>query len=98
MTLDGNIVTLETIQMEKDLGVNVDADLVFEKHIAIQMKNANKLLGMLRMYFTSLDEESLPLLYKAIVYPHLEHCNVAWQLKWKKEREELEADMYCHRN
>ena len=58
---------------------------------AVQTKKANKLLGMLRRSFTSLDEESLPLLYKAIVRPHLEYCNVAWQPKWKKEREELEA-------
>ena len=91
MTSDGKAVTLETIQMEKDLGVNVDADLVFDQHVAIQTKKANKLLGMLRRSFTSLDEESLPLLYKAIVRPHLEYCNVAWQPKWKKEREELEA-------
>ena len=58
--------------MEKDLGVNVDADLVFDQHVVIQTKKANKLLGMLRRSFTSLDEESLPLLYKAIVRPHLE--------------------------
>ena len=31
------------------------------------------------------------MLYKAIVHPHLEYCNVAWQPKWKKERVELEA-------
>ena len=91
MTSDGKAVTLETIQMEKDLGVNVDADLVFDQHVAIQTKKANKLLGMLRRSFTTLDEESLPLLYKAMVRPHLEYCNVAWQPKWKKEREELEA-------
>ena len=48
---------------KKDLGVNVDADLVFDQHVAIQTKKANKLLGMLRRSFTSLDEESLPLLY-----------------------------------
>ena len=91
MTSDGKAVTLETIQMEKDLGVNVNADLVFDQHVAIQTKKANKLLGMLRRSFTTLDEESLPLLYKAIVRPHLEYCNAAWQPKWKKEREELEA-------
>ena len=91
MTSDGKAVTLETIQMEKDLRVNVDADLVFDQHVAIQTKKANKLLGMLRRSFTTLDEESLPLLYKAIVRPHLEYCNVAWQPKFKKEREELEA-------
>ena len=86
MTSDGKAVTLETIQMEKDLGVNVDADLVFEQHIEIQTKKANKFLGVLRRSFTSLDEESLPLLYKAIVCSHLEYCNLAWQPKWKKEK------------
>ena len=91
MTSDGKAVTLKTIQMEKDLGVNVDADLVFDQHVAVLTKKANKLLGMLRRSFTPLDEELLPLLCKAIVRPHLEYCNVAWQPKWKKEREELKA-------
>ena len=31
------------------------------------------------------------MLYKAVVCSHLEYCNVAWQPKWKKEREELKA-------
>ena len=95
MTSDGKMLTLEAIEMEKDLGVNVDANLDFVQHVAIQTKKANKLLGMLRRSFTSLDEVSLPLLYKAIVRPQLEYCNVTWQPKWKKEREELEAVQRC---
>ena len=38
MTSDGKAVTLEGTQMEKGLGVNVDADLVFKQHVAIQTK------------------------------------------------------------
>ena len=45
MTSDDKTVSLENIEMEKDPGVNVDADLVFEQHVAIHMKKANKLLG-----------------------------------------------------
>ena len=56
MTSDGKAVNLETIQMEKDLRVNVDADLVFEQQVAIQTKKVKKLLGMLRTSITSLDE------------------------------------------
>ena len=90
MASDDKTLTLEDVQME-DMGVNVDANLDFVQHVTIKIKKANKLLGMLRRSFTSLDEVSLPLLYKAIVRPHLEYCNVASQPKWKKEREKLEA-------
>ena len=91
MTANNKTLTLETTQTEKDLGVNVDKDLNFEEHVQIQTKKANKLLGMIRRTFTCLDKESLPLLYKAIVRPHLEYCNVVWQPRWTKEREAIEA-------
>ena len=45
MTSDGKMLTLEAIEVEKDLGVIVDANLDFVQHVAIQTKKANKLLG-----------------------------------------------------
>ena len=52
---------------------------------------ANKLLAMIRRSFSYIDEVSLPLLYKAIVRPHLEYCNTVWHPRWKKDMEALEA-------
>ena len=91
MTSAGKTVTLKQTNIEKDLGVNVDSELSFESHVYIQTKKANKLLGMIRRTFSQLDKVSLPLLYKAIVRPHLEYCNVTWHPRWKKEGDALEA-------
>ena len=91
MMSNGSTVVLESTALEKDLGVNVDKDLNFENHIQIQTKKANQLLGMIRRTFTHLDNESLSLLYKAIVRPHLEYGNVVWHPRWKKDKEELES-------
>jgi ribonuclease P/MRP protein subunit RPP40 len=91
MTKEATPTALENTSVEKDLGVNVDVDLNFEEHVQTQTSKANKLLGMIRRTFTYLDEVSLPLLYKAIVRPHLEYCNTVWHPKWKKESEALEA-------
>ena len=91
MSSNNTTIALETTTVEKDLGVHVDAGLTFEEHVQSQTTKANKLLGMIRRTFTYLDKVSLPLLYKAIVRPHLEYCNSVWSPKWKKELEALEA-------
>ena len=89
MLANNELNTLETVHIEKDLGVNVD-ELNFEEHIQIQTTKATKLLAMIRS-FSYIDEVSLPLLYKAIVRPHLEYCNTVWHPRWKKDMEALEA-------
>ena len=42
-------------KMEKDLGVNIDVQLTFSKHIEIQVNKANKILGMIRRSYEFLD-------------------------------------------
>ena len=41
-------IELESIILEKDLGVNVDNKLKFDRHTEIQVKKANKMLGMIK--------------------------------------------------
>jgi hypothetical protein len=91
MERDERPAALETTSVEKDLGVNVDEDLNFEEHVETQTSKATKLLGMIRRTFTHIDDVTLPLLYKAIVRPHLEYCNTVWHPKSKRQAETLEA-------
>ena len=64
---------------------------MFDQHVLIQTKKASKILGIIcRTFISHLDNESLPLLYKALIRPHLEYCNIAWQPKWKKDKDLLE--------
>ena len=69
--------TLETATEENDLGVIIDEKLKFDKHTEAQVNKANKVLGLLRRSFETLDKVTLVWLFKAIVRPHLEYCNTA---------------------
>ena len=90
MTSKGESVTLESVIVEKDLGVNVDSDLRFSKHVSIQVQKANRLLSLIRRGFPSLDSVSLPLLYKSIIRPHIEYGNVVWHPRYKGDEQQLE--------
>ena len=69
--------TLATTTSEKDLGVYVDTELTFEKHIEYVVNQANRMLGLIRRSYTYLDSQSLLKLYTSLVRPTLEYANTA---------------------
>ena len=71
-------ITLATTTSEKDLGVYVDTELTFEKHIKTVVNQANRMLGLIRRSYTYLDSQSLLKLYTSLVRPTLEYANAAW--------------------
>ena len=80
--LKGNI--LESVHEEKDLGVMVDQDLNFESHLAMKVKKANQVIGIIRRSFLHLDESMFLQLYKSLVRPHLEYANQVWSPRHAK--------------
>ena len=72
--------TLATTTSEKDLGVYVDTELTFEKHIETVVNQANRMLDLIRRSHTYLDSQSLLKLYTSLknVRPTLEYANAAW--------------------
>ena len=83
-------VELAISENEKDLGIIVDNQLTFAKHVDTQVKKANRLVGLIRRSFTYLDIETMRQLFVAIVRPHLEFGNVAWSPRFHKEIDQLE--------
>ena len=81
---------LESTREEKDLGVTVDQELNFIKHIASQISKANRLLGQIRRSFTYLDKDTMRQLFISLVRPHLEFSNVVWSPHHKKYIDLLE--------
>ena len=81
---------IEKITEEKDLGVTIDSQLKFQKHIGIQVQKANKILGLIRRSFSYLDEEMFTTLYKSLVRPHLEYGSNVWSVVFKKDAIQLE--------
>ena len=84
-------LTLETATEEKDLGVIIDEKLKFDKHTEAQVNKANKVLGLLRRSFETLDKETLVWLFKALVRPHLEYCNTVTYPVYEKDAKLLEG-------
>ena len=65
-------------QQEKDIGVIIDAKLSFEHHIAAKINKANSVLGLINRTFEYKDPNTMVLLYKSLVRPHLEYTNQIW--------------------
>ena len=81
---------LDYVKEEKDLGVVVDNRLKFHKHAASAVKQANKVLGLIKDSFTALDDTTLPLLYTSMVRPHLEYGNIIWGPHFKEDMKAVE--------
>ena len=64
--------------MEKDIGVYMDEQLKFRRQAAAAANKAYQILGLIKQTFVHLDSYTLPLLYKALVRPHLEYSNKVW--------------------
>ena len=69
---------LETTQEEKDLGVIVDENLTFEKHINETVKKCRQLCGLIMGTITYKTKEIMIPLFKALVRPILEYANSVW--------------------
>ena len=60
-------VDLEKTSEERDLGVLVDDRLEFDNHIMGVVNRVNRMLGMIKIGFTCLDEEIFMNLYPVLV-------------------------------
>ena len=85
-----NSTKLEQTTAEKDLGVWVDKQLDFSRHVEEQAGKANRILGMIRSSFTYLDTPTLRKLYTSLVRPHLEYANSVWNPLYLKDAHAIE--------
>ena len=70
--------TLEEVDHEKDIGVVIDSNLSFEKHISEKVKKANSMFVVIRRIFYHLDEKTFTPLYKSLVRVHLDYTSSVW--------------------
>jgi len=84
MSQDGTSVALETTNLEKDIGVHVDNELKFDRHMEIQCGKANRILGLIRRTFTYINKDSIKQLYTALIRPVLEYGHVITYPRYKK--------------
>ena len=94
-TLDTPTYTLNGKEMEqvvdcRYLGVTLQQDLRFTKHIEGKITNAKKQLGMVKRALYSAPQKAKLLAYQTLCLPHLEYAAAAWDPSSKGEIAELE--------
>ena len=78
---------LVATQANKDLGIIIDGQLKFCKHVAATVNKARRLINKC---FINLSSQTFPYLYKCIVRPYLEYGNIIWGLNYKVDEDEIE--------
>ena len=91
---DGNVKNFLEVECEKDLGIYVQSNLIFNKHINLTVNRAN---------ISCLDIETLLILYKILICPILDNGNLIWYPSLKKDIGAIEnvrrrITKKCYRN
>jgi len=69
---------LQVVSEERGLGIIVSDDLKWEKQCTVAVKQANKILGMIKRNFVDRSKEKILALYKSLVSPYQEYCIPVW--------------------
>ena len=69
-----NDTTLSKSTEEKDLGVLIDNELKFTKHIKGIVAKANRMIGLIKISFENIDEDMFTNLYNTPIRPLIEYC------------------------
>ena len=76
---------LKSITLEKDLGVLFDNSIKFSNQCAVAVRNANRILGLIRRNILHKSKDVILRLYKSLVRPHLEYCIQVWSPYLRKD-------------
>ena len=85
MNTGQEVIEIETVTSEQDLGVMIDKTLNFSEHINSKVNKANRNLGIISRTFTFMDKEMFLNLYKSLVRPHLVYAVTVCAPLYKKD-------------
>ena len=81
---------LENVDQEKDIGVIIDSNLEFDKHINAKINKANSMFSIIRRSFQFLSPQNFTPLYKSLVRSHLDYASSVWSPYKQKHIDALE--------
>ena len=79
-----------TLSDHKYLGVLIDANLNFKRHVDKLLVKVSKRIGVLGRIRNNLAVDSVNKVYQSLVLPFVDYCNVAWSSIGKIERDRLD--------
>ena len=82
---------MSKVKEMKDIGVTIDSELKFEKHINNNIETANKILGIIRRTYCFLDQDIFIPLYKALIRSHFDYAMTIWNPHMIKLIEAIEG-------
>ena len=94
MQIPQGIITVESVESEKDLCVIIDKSLSFGEHISSKISIATRNLGLIFRTFTGMDKNMFLNLYNSLVRPHLEYATRVWSPLYKKDMIAIENDQW----
>ena len=69
---------LETVEVSKLLGVNIDCCLTWSNHLEILANKISKKLGVLKCLKPFMSGDALLKVYNCIIFPHFNYCCTVW--------------------
>ena len=76
--IEKNNVVLETVDVAKLLGVNIDCSLSWSYHIDVLTKKISKKLGVLLRLKSFMSSFALRKVYNSVIFPHFNYCCTIW--------------------
>lgn len=73
-----NDATIRRVRQVKNLGLIIDENLTWDHHIDYISKKIKRNVGILKRMRKILPTESLSMLYKTLIEPHIRYCSIIW--------------------
>ena len=69
---------VKRVQSTKVLGVHIDENLTWDKHIDVVAKKVSSGISAIRKLKEFVNQDTLVSVYNALLRPHFEYCSVVW--------------------
>ena len=90
LNIDNTAYELGGTEEQKDIGIIIDSNLEFDKHINQKINKANSIMAVIRRSFTTLNQHNFVPLYKALVRSHLDYAISIWSPNKQKCKDAIE--------
>ena len=78
------VLFVAKVKEQKHLGLTLESNLTFSKHFSEKIKKAKQNLGIIKHLSKFLPLKTLDQMYKALVRPHPDYCDVIYHIPSKQ--------------